>query len=112
MWFLMRMTFWFSLVLLALPLGNAENGERPVGAIEAIIAAGEAVSDIAGMCERKPGVCETGKAAMSTIGGRAREASRMAYETFGEPDETTTGTVPGVIPAEPVRGEPAPAPAR
>jgi len=96
MGFLFRMTFWFSLVLLALPLGGGrdENGAPTVGAIEALIAAGGAMTDIAGMCERKPDVCQTGRSALTTIGVRAREASRIAYETLGEtPDATTTGTV-------------------
>lgn len=96
MGFLLRMTFWFSLVLLALPLGGGRDadGAPTVGAIEALIAAGGAVNDIAGMCERKPDVCETGRSALTTIGVRAREASRIAYETLGEtPDATTTGTV-------------------
>lgn len=97
---LIRITFWFSLVLLALPLGGGggEDGAPKVGAIEAIIAAGEAMTDIAGMCERKPDVCETGKSALSTIGVRAREASRIAYETLDkrmaeDQDATTTGSV-------------------
>lgn len=104
--FLIRMTFWFSLVLLALPLDSGSNpdGTPKVGAIEAIIAAGEAMTDIAGLCERKPDVCETGKSAISTIGVRAREASRIAYETFDqrraeEADTTVTGSVAGAADA-------------
>jgi hypothetical protein len=113
MGFLIRVTFWFSLVLLALPLDGTgtQNGEHQVNAIEAIIAAGEAMTDIAGMCERKPEVCETGKSAISTIGVRAREVSRIAYESFDqkpdETDSTATGTIP--VPSEPVAPEPAPA---
>lgn len=110
MFFLLRMAFWFSLVLLALPLGSPENGARTVGAIEALAAAREAVGDLAGICERKPEVCETGRSAVEVIGVRAREGSRIAYELlddrFGEPQgpdaALTTGTVaapgePGII---------------
>lgn len=95
MGFLIRSTFWFSLVLLALPLDGRQGREdaKPVGAIEALIAAGEAVTDIAGMCERKPDVCVTGRHAVSTIGVRAKEASRIAYEALNSPDESTTGSV-------------------
>jgi hypothetical protein len=108
MGFLIRMAFWFSLVLLALPLGpGGESGARQVGALEALFAASEAVTDIAGMCERKPDVCETGKAAISTVGVRAREASRIAYEALetqsGGADATVTGSVP--VPREPVPQE-------
>lgn len=107
---LIRITFWFSLVLLALPLGAPDQttGARQVGAIEAIIAASEAATDIVGMCARKPDVCETGMAAFSTIGVRAREASKFAYETldgrFGETDAATTGSVPA--PEAPVPADP------
>ncbi|MEW9806832.1 DUF5330 domain-containing protein [Mesorhizobium marinum] len=81
MGFLIRMAFWFSLVLLALPLDPAgENGATGVNPIQAFFAAKEAVDDVAGICERKPGVCEVGKAAMHTIGVRAREGARIAYE--------------------------------
>lgn len=80
MGFLIRMAFWFSLVLLALPLGvgPGEDGEQSVGPIQALFAAREAVGDIAGLCERKPDVCETGKSAMYTISVRAKETARIA----------------------------------
>lgn len=99
MGFLIRTAFWFSLVLLLLPLGTGPNGENSVSPLRAILAAREAVGDIAAICERKPDVCETGKAAMQTIGVRARESARIAYEAldqqFGTPDTTTqTGSVP------------------
>jgi hypothetical protein len=80
MGFLIRMAFWFSLVLLALPLGvgPGENGQQSVGPIQALFAAREAVGDIAGLCERKPDVCETGKSAMYTISVRAKETAKIA----------------------------------
>ena len=64
-----------------------------------MFAAREAVGDIAGICERKPDVCETGKSAMHTIGVRAKETAKIAYDMLddktGEPDTaTTTGSVP------------------
>jgi hypothetical protein len=106
MGFLLRCTFWLSLVLLALPFGGqATGGTDPVGPIQALSAAREAVSDVSGICERKPDVCVTGKAAIQTIGVRAREASRIAFELlddqFGETDQTITGAVgPAKRPAE------------
>jgi len=103
MGFLIRTAFWFSLVLLVLPLGTGPNGENSVSPLQAIFAAREAVGDLAGICERKPDVCETGKAAMQTIGVRARESARIAYqaldEQFGQPDTATqTGSVPEAAP--------------
>jgi hypothetical protein len=96
MGFLIRMAFWFSLVLLALPLDPAGNGTPGVNPIQAFFAAKEAVDDVAGICERKPGVCEVGKAAMHTIGVRARETARIAYEMLEE-NGAATPTPPDAV---------------
>ncbi len=101
MFFLIRMAFWFSLVLLALPLsvGSDQPGQESVGPIQALFAARDAVGDIAGICERKPEVCETGKSAMQTITARAKETAKIAAamlddESANGPDmSTTTGSV-------------------
>ena len=58
----------------------------------------EAVGDIAGICERKPDVCETGKSALHTIGVRAKASAKLAYDMLDDepakPDESIkTGTV-------------------
>ncbi|MDX8481155.1 DUF5330 domain-containing protein [Mesorhizobium sp. VK24D] len=114
MGFLIRMAFWFSLVLLALPLsvGPDEDGREAVGPIQALFAAREAVGDIAGICERKPDVCETGKSAMHTITVRAKETAKMAAAMLddqqpekatapeakvAEMSAETTGSVAGAI---------------
>lgn len=94
MGFLIKSAFWFSLVLLALPINTGTNGEHSVGAIQAFLAAREAVSDLSGICERKPDVCETGKSAMTTVGLRAREAARIAYELLDESVVEPAGTEP------------------
>ena len=100
MGFLIRAAFWFSLVLLALPfnVGPDGSGREAVGPIQALMAAREAVGDIAGICERKPDVCETGKSAMHTIGVRAKETARLAAAMLDDKAETpdtatTTGSV-------------------
>ena len=99
MGFLIRMAFWFSLVLLVLPFGPTDgSGEDTVSPVQAFFAARAAVEDIRGICERQPDVCETGKAAMHTIGVRAKESARIAYEMLDDkieqPDtESTTGSV-------------------
>jgi hypothetical protein len=93
MGFLIRMAFWFSLVLLALPLGvgPGEDGQQSVGPIQALFAAREAVGDIAGLCERKPDVCETGKSAMSTISVRAKETARIAAAMIDDKQSGQSG---------------------
>ncbi|WP_312795995.1 DUF5330 domain-containing protein [Tianweitania sp.] len=101
MTFLLRMGFWFSLVLLALPFGfGGENSEAlSVGPIQTFFAAKEAMSDVAGLCERKPDVCETGRAAFDTISVRARESARLAIEMV-DPE------IPDKQPKPPVSGAP------
>lgn len=86
MGFLIRAAFWFSLVLLALPLGTGsdEAGQPAVGPLQALAAAREAVGDIAGICERKPDVCVTGRSAMHTITARAKETARIAAAMLDE----------------------------
>lgn len=102
MFFLIRMAFWFSLVLLALPFdsGTDTSGQASVSPIQALVAAREAVGDISGLCERKPEVCETGKSAMHTVSVRALKTARLAAEMLDENDTaaqadiaTTTGSV-------------------
>lgn len=102
MGFLIRAAFWFSLVLLALPLniGQDEDGREAVGPLQALGAAREAVGDIAGICQRKPEVCETGMSAMHTITARARETAKIAAEILDTEEDaalpdtaTTTGSV-------------------
>lgn len=89
MGFLIKCAFWLSLVLLVLPLGNSDSGEPTVGAVEAFLAARAVIDDMSGLCERRPQACEVGRSAFNTIGVRAREGARIAYdmldERFGEP---------------------------
>lgn len=86
MGFLIKATFWFSLVLLALPLGTgSDNADQPsVGPLQALAAARDAVGDIAGICERKPEVCVVGKSAMHMIAVRAKETARIAATMLDE----------------------------
>lgn len=103
MGFLIKSAFWIGLILLVIPLDSGmPGGERAsIGAFEAFIAVREAASDLGGICERKPEVCETGRAALQTIAVRAREGARIASEAldgFAEPDASElardTATVP------------------
>jgi hypothetical protein len=79
MFFLVRLAFWFSLVLLLLPL-DGDGG----GALQALVAAREAAVDVAGLCERKPDVCLAGMEAIETVSARARAGARIAVEMLGE----------------------------
>ena len=88
MGFIVRMVFWFSLVLLALPFGP-QGGSGGLSPFQALLAARDAMSDLTGMCDRKPDVCRTGKDALETIGVRAREGARIAVGMLGEEDGPT-----------------------
>jgi hypothetical protein len=110
MGFLIRTGFWFSLVLLLIPFDFGGNSETDtVGPIQTLQAARGAFDDLSGLCERRPEVCEIGRSAMTTVGVRAREAARIAYEMlderFGEPDHSdVTASIPvrlDTLPAQP-----------
>jgi hypothetical protein len=98
MGFLLRIAFWFSLVLLVLPLGTPDGSDTPsVGPVETFLAARQAIGDVTSICERQPAACEVGRSALQTVGVRAKEAARIAYHMLDEsmqtPDVVTTGTV-------------------
>ncbi|MEN9896157.1 MAG: hypothetical protein RIR97_2009, partial [Pseudomonadota bacterium] len=65
MWFLIKTSFWFSLVLVALPLFDSAASARlenapPVKIDEAMTAATGALQYFGGLCKDRPDVCEKG----------------------------------------------------
>ena len=85
MGFLIKCAFWLSLVLLVIPFGGNEgDGRSRVGAVEAYLAARAVIDDMSGLCERRPDACEVGRSALHTIGVRAREGARIAYDMLDE----------------------------
>lgn len=97
---LIRLSFWAALVLLVIPFGQHDDAANIdlASPMEAVSAVRLAVSDIAGICERKPELCAESRKLMATLGQRAREGVRIAYEAlddrFGDAeDPTTTGSV-------------------
>ena len=85
MWFLIKGTFWFSLVLVLLPFldptgsKTLENGPK-VDVGDTVSAATEAFSYISAICVQKPDVCEKGTETFVALGHRAREGARIAYQ--------------------------------
>lgn len=120
MGFLIRSAFWLSLVLLVIPIGQGSESDsaQQVGPIDALFAAQAVVGDVAGLCGRNPEACEVGKAALSTIGVRAREGARIAYGMMDETtddrsaDEMLTGSIASVAEttADAGHGVPVPTP--
>jgi len=91
--FLIRIAFWFSLVLLALPLGP-QGEAASVGPVQALQAASEALNDMTGMCDRRPEICRTERRPSRRSRARAREGARIAVgmlaDKGGEQDTTAT----------------------
>ena len=93
MFFLLRTAFWLSIVLALLPSGGAPTAskEPSLSAIEAMSAAGAAVSDMRQFCERQPDACDVGAQAAVAFGQRAQAGARMVLEFIGDkivPSET------------------------
>lgn len=83
-WFLIRGAFWFSLVLVMLPIFDNDASSRlkaedGVELTDALGAAAGAISYIGSLCSEKPEVCVKGAETFSTLGSRAREGARVAY---------------------------------
>jgi len=84
MWFLIRGAFWFSLVLVMLPVFDQDATDRlakeqGVELTDALGAAAGVISYATDLCGQKPDVCIKGAETFSTLGSRAREGARVAY---------------------------------
>ena len=84
MFFLLRSAFWLSVVLVLLPSGKSQSSSATPGAVEAVSAAGAALSDMTGFCDRQPGACLTGAQAAVAFGQRAQAGAKMVYEFLSE----------------------------
>ena len=85
MWFLIKGTFWFSMVLVLLPFIDAESSAKlekgpSVEIGDTFNAASEALHYVTAMCLEKPDVCEKGAETFVALGHRAREGARIAYQ--------------------------------
>ncbi len=99
MFFLLRMAFWLTIVLALLPTGSSQPQARAnapqLDATDAVVAAGAAVSDMSGFCERQPQACKVGAQAAVVIGQRAQAGASMVYDFINERmARTETGSVP------------------
>jgi hypothetical protein len=86
MLFLLRVAFWLTVVLALLPYGSSRpitTGPQ-VGAVDAVVAASAAVSDVSGFCNRQPGACAVGANAAAAIGQRAQAGAKMVYEFIND----------------------------
>lgn len=80
MFFLLRMAFWLGVVCVLLPGGEKTQVAPHIDTASAVTAAGAAVSDMRGFCERQPQACEVGGKVATAIGQRAEAGARTLYE--------------------------------
>ena len=98
--FLLRLTFWMGVVLVLLPSGGSQSTPKAnVSTIEALSAAGAAVSDMKQFCGRQSDACAVGAEVAVALGHRAQAGAKMLYEFLsehvGSNDTSTAGGVSG-----------------
>lgn len=86
MFFLIRVAFWLSVVILLLPTGPTQQaeGEPSIGVTDAFAAAAAAASDMRQFCVRQPDTCTFGSRAAQAFGSKAQASAKMVYEFFAE----------------------------
>ncbi len=80
MFFLLRMTFWLGLVCVLLPGSGGDAPAAKIDPASAVTAAGAAVTDMRGFCERQPQACEVGGQVAVAIGHKAEAGARTLYD--------------------------------
>jgi hypothetical protein len=102
MWFLIKGTFWVTMLLVVLSFiggtqttQSASTSQFQLG--NAISAASGAYDYVSGLCSTKPDVCVKGAQTFSAIGERARDGALVAYQLlnrhFGDGSTTATPEV-------------------
>jgi hypothetical protein len=112
MFFLLRTAFWICVLLLVLPLGGEPAGDGPsveerasIDAMSALAAAGAAVSDVTGFCERQPAACDVGGQALRLVGERAMTGAAAIQDYLGQDHVETGRALPAAAaPSEARRG--------
>lgn len=80
MFFLLRVAFWLGVVCVLLPGGGENRASPNIDTADAVSAAGAAVSDMRGFCERQPQACVVGGKVAVAIGHKAEAGARTLYE--------------------------------
>jgi hypothetical protein len=79
MFFLLRMAFWLGVVCVLLP-GGSDKAAPKIDAGSAVMAAGAAVSDMRGFCDRQPQACVVGGKVAVALGQKAEAGARTLFE--------------------------------
>lgn len=109
MWFLIKGSFWFGLVLVALSVFSSKSfddgGHPQLQLSDAFTAASGAYDYLTGMCAEKPEVCTKGGETLTALGYRAREGARVAYELLDsqfKDDNSKMASAKSAVPEAPV----------
>jgi Family of unknown function (DUF5330) len=88
MFFLLRMAFWLSVVLVLLPSGGSKQAatapSAEIGAADAVSAATKTIADMRHFCTRQPDACAVGSQAAVAFGQRAQAGAKMVYDLISE----------------------------
>ena len=85
MWWLIKGSFWFSLILILIPLFNTASSERlahapPMEMADAFTAVTGAYAYVTNLCTDRPEVCDKGAKTFTALGYRAKEGARLAFD--------------------------------
>ena len=102
--FLLRMTFWLTIVCILLPRGQSEPASKvQVSATDAMSAATATVSDMRQFCERQPEACSVGSQAAAVIEDRAKAGAKRLYQMLNDrlsaSDNDDGASAPPPVPA-------------
>src|SRR5215813_11236066 len=88
MFFLLRMAFWLSVVLVLLPSGGSKQAATApaseINAVEAVSAASATIADMRHFCTRQPDACAVGSQAAVAFGQRAQAGAKMVYDLIND----------------------------
>ncbi|MBP1853290.1 DUF5330 domain-containing protein [Rhizobium halophytocola] len=97
MWFLIKGSFWFTIVLVALSFfGVSGNDAKTSDAgtldvADAVSAASGAYQYLAKICIEQPAVCEKGAETFSAVSARARDGALVAFQILDSHLNKDTG---------------------
>lgn len=96
MFFLLRVAFWLSIVLVLMPSGAPQPNAPKIDAGDAVSAAFATVSDMSGFCERQPEACDVGGKAAVAFGQRAQAGAKFLFDVLSEKmTPAETGSIKG-----------------
>jgi hypothetical protein len=80
MFFLLRMTFWLCVVCVLVPGHSDKSAQPQIDTASAISAAGAAMVDMRGFCERQPDACVVGGKVAVALGQKAEAGARTLFD--------------------------------